>query len=199
MHASTLSKLRPSSLFSAAAAAGIRTRALQQQQQRLMGNSHSNSSPTAASTPPSQMFPVQKSESEWRAALSPEQFRILREKGTERPGSGEHDKKTDPGVYSCAGCAAPLYRSTTKFASGCGWPAFFEGIPGAIVRQEDRAFGMSRTEIVCANCGGHLGFVSQHTLLRGGTVETDGCAGTCLRARVTTLPPTRGIVSTVSV
>ena len=115
----------------------------------------------------SKMFPLQKSEAEWRAVLSPEQFRILRDKGTERPGSGEYDKKTDPGVYECAGCAAPLYRSTTKFASSCGWPAFFEGIPGAIVRNEDRSLGMQRIEIVCANCGGHLGFVP-HTPPRDG-------------------------------
>ncbi|KAI5788121.1 peptide methionine sulfoxide reductase B3 [Pyronema domesticum] len=116
--------------------------------------------PFMGSSPSSTMsYPHQKSESEWRAVLSPEQFRILREKGTERPGTGEYDKKMDPGVYTCAGCDAPLYKSTTKFSSGCGWPAFFEGIEGAIVRHEDNAWGMRRTEIVCANCGGHLGHV----------------------------------------
>lgn len=62
-------------------------------------------------------------------------------------------------MYACAGCAAPLYRATHKFASGCGWPAYFDSIPGAVRRHEDRAFGMLRTEIVCANCGGHLGHV----------------------------------------
>lgn len=88
---------------------------------------------------------------------SPEQFRVLREKGTERPGSGEYNKHASSGIYTCAGCDAPLYKSTTKFTSGCGWPAFFEGIPGAIIRHEDRSLGTTRTEIVCKNCGGHLG------------------------------------------
>ncbi|KAK9161395.1 hypothetical protein Syun_007736 [Stephania yunnanensis] len=77
---------------------------------------------------------VQKSEEEWRAVLSPEQFRILREKGTEMPGTGEYNKFYEEGVYNCAGCGTPLYKSTTKFDSGCGWPAFFEGLPGAIAR-----------------------------------------------------------------
>jgi peptide-methionine (R)-S-oxide reductase len=101
--------------------------------------------------------PVSKSDGEWRAVLSPEQFRVLREKGTERPSTGEYDKHTEPGLYTCAGCDAPLYKSTTKFASGCGWPAFFEGIPGTIGRNVDTSSGVTRTEIVCNNCGGHLG------------------------------------------
>ncbi|NP_001242255.1 Peptide methionine sulfoxide reductase B2, chloroplastic-like [Glycine max] len=100
---------------------------------------------------------LRKSEEEWRAVLSPEQFRILRQKGTEFPGTGEYDKFFDEGVYNCAGCGTPLYRSLTKFNSGCGWPAFYEGIPGAINRNPDPD-GM-RTEITCAACGGHLGHV----------------------------------------
>ncbi|TKY71551.1 Peptide methionine sulfoxide reductase B2 [Spatholobus suberectus] len=100
---------------------------------------------------------LHKSEEEWRAILSPEQFRILRQKGTEFPGTGEYDKFYEEGVYSCAGCGTPLYKSTTKFNSGCGWPAFFEGLPGAINRNPDPD-GM-RTEITCAACGGHLGHV----------------------------------------
>ncbi|CAN6543899.1 unnamed protein product [Malus baccata var. baccata] len=75
---------------------------------------------------------TQKSEEEWRTVLSPEQFRILRLKGTEYPGTGEYDKFFEDGIYTCAGCGTPLYRSTTKFNSGCGWPAFYEGLPGAI-------------------------------------------------------------------
>ena len=71
--------------------------------------------------------PKQKTESEWQAILSPEQFRILRQKGTERPGTGEYENHKEEGVYSCAGCGTPLYKSTTKFSSGCGWPAFFDG------------------------------------------------------------------------
>lgn len=108
-----------------------------------------------ASTTPA----VNKSEEEWRAILSPEQFRILRQKGTERPGTGEYEHTKDEGVYHCAACNAPLYKSTTKFSSGCGWPAFFDAIPGAVSRHEDRSFGMVRTEITCTNCGGHLGHV----------------------------------------
>ncbi|KAG4955811.1 hypothetical protein AAZX31_15G059000 [Glycine max] len=100
---------------------------------------------------------LRKSEEEWRAILSPEQFRILRQKGTEFPGTGEYDKFYEEGVYNCAGCGTPLYRSITKFNSGCGWPAFYEGIPGAINRNPDPD-GM-RTEITCAACGGHLGHV----------------------------------------
>ncbi|WWD16180.1 methionine-R-sulfoxide reductase [Kwoniella shandongensis] len=103
--------------------------------------------------------PVQKSDEEWRAVLSPEQFRVLRKQGTERPGSSAYDKKDDSGVYHCAGCDAPLYTSKTKFKSGCGWPAFYDTVPGAVIRHEDRTLGMTRTEIVCANCGGHLGHV----------------------------------------
>ncbi|CAL0313979.1 unnamed protein product [Lupinus luteus] len=101
--------------------------------------------------------PVQKSEEEWRAILSPQQFRILRQKGTEYPGTGEYDNFFGEGVYKCAGCGTPLYKSTTKFHSGCGWPAFFEGLPGAIKRHADPD-GM-RIEITCAACGGHLGHV----------------------------------------
>ncbi|CAI5946656.1 unnamed protein product [Closterium sp. NIES-64] len=100
---------------------------------------------------------VVKSEEEWRAILSPEQFRILRMKGTEYPGTGQYNKHYEEGVYNCGGCGTPLYKSTTKFNSGCGWPAFFEGLPGAIKRNID-ADGR-RVEIVCAACGGHLGHV----------------------------------------
>ncbi|KAL4260544.1 Peptide methionine sulfoxide reductase B2, chloroplastic [Pleurotus pulmonarius] len=102
---------------------------------------------------------VQKPESEWRAILSPEQFRVLRQKGTERPDTGEYNKHTAQGIYSCAGCGTALYQSTTKFDSGCGWPAFFDAIPGAVSRHEDRSFGTIRTEITCTACGGHLGHV----------------------------------------
>ncbi|KAL1861267.1 hypothetical protein Plec18170_001782 [Paecilomyces lecythidis] len=104
--------------------------------------------------------PVQKSEEEWRAQLSPEQFRILRQKGTEPSFTGEYDSHyPSQGVYTCAGCEAPLYKASHKFKSGCGWPAFFDAIPGAITRHTDSSFGMQRTEIVCSNCGGHLGHV----------------------------------------
>ncbi|KAL4771219.1 Mss4-like protein [Aspergillus nidulans var. acristatus] len=104
--------------------------------------------------------PDNRSEDEWRAVLSPEQFRILREKGTERPGTGEYDSHyPSKGVYTCAGCNAPLYKASHKFKSGCGWPAYFDSIPGAVQRHVDNSFGMERTEITCTNCGGHLGHV----------------------------------------
>ncbi|KAF8705606.1 Peptide methionine sulfoxide reductase, partial [Rhizoctonia solani] len=102
---------------------------------------------------------VTKSEEEWRAQLSPEQFRILRQKGTEPAGTGKYDKHYEEGVYTCAGCGTPLYTSKTKFKSGCGWPAYYDSIPGAVTRHEDRSFGMLRTEITCTACGGHLGHV----------------------------------------
>ncbi|WFD31707.1 peptide-methionine (R)-S-oxide reductase [Malassezia sp. CBS 17886] len=89
-----------------------------------------------------------KNENEWRAVLTPDQFHVLREKGTEPAGTGAFDKHTEPGVYH-----------KTKFNSGCGWPAFFEAVPGAITRYEDSSYGMRRTEINCKNCGGHLGHV----------------------------------------
>ncbi|KAK9245875.1 peptide methionine sulfoxide reductase [Lipomyces tetrasporus] len=117
------------------------------------------------STAPSQMghdntsYPMQKNEQEWHAILTPQQFRVLREKGTERPFTGEYDHHHAKGVYHCAGCNAPLYQSSTKFDSGCGWPAFFDAIPGSIKIFEDRSLGMVRTEMVCANCGGHLGHI----------------------------------------
>ncbi|KAI8577338.1 hypothetical protein K450DRAFT_252697 [Umbelopsis ramanniana AG] len=100
-----------------------------------------------------------KSDSEWRTILTPAQFRVLREKGTEAAGTGQYNKHSASGVYHCAACDAPLYKSTTKFDSGCGWPAFFDAIPGAIKRHEDTSYGMTRIEITCANCGGHLGHV----------------------------------------
>ncbi|KAJ2594317.1 Peptide methionine sulfoxide reductase B2, chloroplastic [Coemansia sp. RSA 1722] len=105
------------------------------------------------------MTAVNKTEDEWRAILSPEQFRVLRQKGTEHPGTGEYIDKKDTGVYNCGACSAPLYKSTTKFDSHCGWPAFFDAIPGAITRIEDESHGMKRTEIVCSKCGSHLGHV----------------------------------------
>lgn len=107
----------------------------------------------------SQEYKVSKSESEWQAILSPEQFRVLRLKGTEPPGTGEYDKVFEPGVYTCAACDAPLYKAETKFDSGCGWPAFYEAIPGSIKLFDDASLGRLRTEMVCANCGGHLGHV----------------------------------------
>lgn len=98
---------------------------------------------------------------EWRAKLTPQQFRVLRESGTEMAGTGEYNKCKDKGVYHCVGCDAPLYSSDAKFDSGCGWPAFFEALPGALKILEDKSHGMHRIEMRCAKCDGHLGMRAQ--------------------------------------
>ncbi len=99
-------------------------------------------------------------EEEWRALLTPEQYRVLREKGTERAFTGEYCEAHAPGTYLCAGCGLELFRSETKFESGTGWPSFVapasEGVVETVV---DRSHGMTRTEVLCARCGGHLGHV----------------------------------------
>ena len=100
-----------------------------------------------------------KTESEWEDELTPEQYHILREKGTELPFSGEYDSVFDPGTYSCAACGAKLFDSDTKFDAECGWPSFYDATPGAVEFQQDITHGMTRTEVDCANCGGHLGHV----------------------------------------
>ena len=98
-------------------------------------------------------------EEEWKKKLTPEEFHILRQKGTERPFTGEYDKFYKDGTYKCAGCGTELFTSSSKYDSGCGWPAFYEAMPDKIQESADNSFGMTRVEITCENCGGHLGHV----------------------------------------
>lgn len=104
--------------------------------------------------------PIARSDEEWKEQLSDEEFRILREKGTERAFTGEYDKHFEPGAYACAGCGLVLFESDTKFNSGCGWPAFYAAKAGdRVLLTPDYSHYMSRTEVTCARCGGHLGHV----------------------------------------
>ncbi|MEH3147527.1 MAG: peptide-methionine (R)-S-oxide reductase MsrB [Methylobacterium frigidaeris] len=100
-----------------------------------------------------------QTEEEWRAQLSPDQYRVLREHGTERPGTSplNHEKRT--GTFVCAGCGQPLFESGTKYESGSGWPSFFAPLDGAVETKVDRSHFMTRTEVHCARCKGHLGHV----------------------------------------
>ena len=105
-------------------------------------------------------YEVSKSESEWKSILSPEQFDVLRNKGTEYAFTGEYNFNKEKGIYSCAGCGSPLFESKTKYDSGSGWPSFYKPISeDAIDIEIDRSFGSEREEVLCAKCGGHLGHV----------------------------------------
>lgn len=104
-------------------------------------------------------YPIEKTEAEWHEELGEERYHILRKKGTERPFSGTYNMHFEKGTYSCGACNAPLFKSNSKFESGCGWPSFDESIEGAVDYIRDASHGMIRTEIVCANCGSHLGHV----------------------------------------
>jgi len=104
-------------------------------------------------------FEIEKTDAEWRAQLTPQQYDILRKQGTERPGSSPLLKEHRKGTFACAGCDLALFSSETKFESGTGWPSFYQPLQNAVGTTEDRTFGMLRTEVHCRRCGGHLGHV----------------------------------------
>lgn len=104
-------------------------------------------------------YPIEKPESEWQQELSADEYRVLRQKGTEYPHSGKYNLHFEDGDYQCRACSAILFKSENKFESGCGWPSFDRAVEGAIEYIRDTTHGMIRTETLCANCGGHLGHV----------------------------------------
>jgi peptide-methionine (R)-S-oxide reductase len=107
----------------------------------------------------SESFPFHLSDAEWRKRLTPEQYRVLRQHGTEAPGSCALLTEKRPGTFVCAGCGQPLFETGTKFESGTGWPSFYNPIPQATATSEDGSYGMHRTEVHCARCGSHLGHI----------------------------------------
>ena len=104
-------------------------------------------------------FAVTRTDAEWKARLTPEQYQVMRNHGTERPGSCALLYEKRAGTFSCAGCDNPLFKSTLKFESGTGWPSFNDPVPGSVETTDDRSYGMVRTECHCARCGSHLGHV----------------------------------------
>jgi peptide-methionine (R)-S-oxide reductase len=104
-------------------------------------------------------FAVTRTDAEWRARLTSEQYQVMRGHGTERPGSCALNHEKRRGIFQCAGCDQPLFRSGEKFDSGTGWPSFFDPLPGALASTVDRGYGMVRTEVHCSHCGSHLGHV----------------------------------------
>ena len=107
----------------------------------------------------SETFSVQKSDAEWRAELTPDQYRVLRQHGTERPGESPLNAEKRQGTFLCAACQTALFDSGAKYESGSGWPSFYAPKDGAVATTEDRSLGMRRVEVHCARCGGHLGHV----------------------------------------
>jgi peptide-methionine (R)-S-oxide reductase len=106
-----------------------------------------------------EQFAIQKTEDEWRKTLSPEQYHVLRDHGTERAFTSPLNAEKRPGTFVCAACGQPLFDARTKFESGTGWPSFYQSLPGATGTQTDRSWFMTRTEVHCSRCGGHLGHV----------------------------------------
>lgn len=128
-----------------------------------VANGHNDSATQSADTTQTAYqqpkYPVQKTDAEWKKELTPNQYYILRQSGTEPAFSGKYWDFHGDGIFVCAACGQPLFDSKTKFKSGTGWPSFYDYIKGGIVRTPDKSFGMTRTELKCARCGGHLGHV----------------------------------------
>jgi len=124
--------------------------------QRLPGKAKET---VAIANPKANRFTVTKTEQEWRKILTPGQFQVLRQEGTELPGSSPLNQEHDKGTFVCAGCALPLFTSETKFDSGTGWPSFYAPIVGAVETTTDTSLLMTRVEVHCHRCGGHLGHV----------------------------------------
>lgn len=114
-------------------------------------------------------YEIVKTDNEWKAQLGEEKYRILREKGTEYPHTGQYNLHFEKGTYVCGGCNEPLFSSDSKFESHCGWPSFDEALPGKVEYKKDTTHGMIRTEILCAKCGGHLGHVFDDGPTKTGT------------------------------
>jgi peptide-methionine (R)-S-oxide reductase len=123
--------------------------------------SHTNAKSNGSKTMTEETQPgkINKTPEEWQKNLTPEQYHVLREKGTETPFNNKYWNDHSKGVFHCAACGAPLFDSDTKFDSGTGWPSFYKPLPGAVEKNSDTSHGMSRDEIVCARCGSHLGHV----------------------------------------
>jgi len=117
---------------------------------KLFGSSHATDTET---------YPVTHTDEEWRAKLSPGQYQVLRKHGTERAGTSPLNAEKRHGIFTCAGCGQDLFDSKTKFESGTGWPSFYQPLEGAVGVSDDRSFFMTRTEVHCSRCGGHLGHV----------------------------------------
>lgn len=123
--------------------------------------------------------PIPQTDEQWRQKLTPDQYRILRERGTEVPFSGEYARYHGGGTFSCAGCGQQLFEAGTKFDSGTGWPSFDQAIPGSIEERPDSSYGLNRTEVVCSRCGGHLGHIFKDSSTKTGDYYCVNSA--CLR------------------